>query len=178
MDTDWGTEMVQARTSSTSAWGIWFSADVFENLEQSMGEVPETARILEDLAGWAGSWHWSQYSIQQLGQPYRMIQLAAELIAEKNGLEEHDAMRIVVESLASYEEGPARIASASPFVRCVIDVCGTFDRKEIEALRARGFGDQEISEIAGAVALTLFISLITSSPEHEQPRVRAMAFAG
>ena len=107
-----------------------------------------------------------------------MIQLAAELIAEKNGLEEHDAMRIVVESLASYEEGPARIASASPFVRCVIDVCGTFDRNEIEALRARGFGDQEISEIAGAVALTLFISLITSTPEHDQPRVRAMAFAG
>lgn len=170
--------MVQAHTHTKTAWGAWFNVEIMGNLEQSMSEVPETAQILQELAVWAGSWEWSQYSIRQLGQPYRMIQLAAELIAEKNALEEDDAMRIVVESLADFGERSERIASASPFVRCVIDVCGTFDRKEIAAMRSRGFEDQEISEIAGAVALTLFISLITNTPEAEHPRLRSIAFAG
>tara|TARA_A100000171_G_C2139977_1_gene154278 strand:+ start:10792 stop:11304 length:513 start_codon:yes stop_codon:yes gene_type:complete len=170
--------MVQAHTHPKTAWGAWFNQEIMDNLEQSMSEVPETAQILQELAVWAGSWDWSQYSIRQLGQPYRMIQVAAELIAEKNALEESEAMRIVVESLADFGEGSERIASASPFVRCVIDVCGTFDRKEIAAMRSRGFEDQEISEIAGAVALTLFISLITNTPEDEHPRLRSIAFAG
>lgn len=170
--------MVQAHTQPESALGAWFNQGIMDNLEQGINEVPETAQILQELAVWSGSWSWSQYSISQLGQAYRMIQLAAELFAEKNGNDPEEAMRVVVNALAEYESGSIALPSTSSFVRCVIDVCGTFDRKEIAALRARGFGDQEISEIAGAVALTLFISLITSAPEHDHPRVRAMAFAG
>lgn len=170
--------MVQAHTQPKSTWSIWFDQEIMDNLERSMSEIPETAQVLQELALWAGAWSWSQYSITQLGQSYRMIQLAAELYAEKNGDDPDDAMRVVVDALAGFESDSIGMASTSSFVRCVIDVCGTFDRKEIAALRARGFGDQEISEIAGAVALTLFVSLITSTHEDEHPRLRRLSNAG
>lgn len=170
--------MVQAHTQPESALGTWFNREIMDNLEQGMSEVPETAQILQELAVWSGSWSWSQYSISQLGQAYRMIQLAAELFAEKNGNDPEEAMRVVVNALAEYESGSIALPSTSSFVRCVIDVCGTFDRKEIAALRARGFEEQEIAEIAGAVALSLFISLLTNTADEERPRLRHMAHAG
>ncbi|MHA7812020.1 MAG: hypothetical protein ACX94C_01310 [Phycisphaerales bacterium] len=170
--------MVQAHTQPESAWGVWFDREIMDSLRQSMSEVPETARALQDLAVWAGSWSWSQYSIEQLGQPYRMIQLAAELMTEKHGQDEHEAMRIAADCLAGFDSDSEREAGVSPFVRCVIDVCGTFDRQEIAQLRDRGFEEQEIAEIAGAVALSLFISLLTNTADEECPRLRHMAHAG
>jgi len=169
--------MVEA-AHTASELGTWIDDEVFGSLERSLGELPDLARILQDLAVWAGTWGWARYEIEQLGQPFRIIQLAAELIAEKNGGETPDAMRILVDCLAGFESASEDSASVSPFVRCVIDVCGTFDRREVSQLRSRGFGDQEIAEIAGAVALTLFVSLLSDAPDRGSSSGVSMAFAG
>ena len=172
--------MVQAHTQLGYEWESWFGDSVFDSLVQSMNEVPAVARLLQELADLEGSLAWSRSSIRQLGQAYRMIQLAAQLLAEQNGYETSEAMRIVSGCLAGFEARSDRGAIGSPFVRCVIDVCGTFDQAEVEQLRSRGFGDQEIAEIAGAVALKLFVSLVNTAtvPGDGRVRDRSMAYAG
>lgn len=172
--------MIQAQMKSEHEWGSWFSDEVFESLVQSMNEVPAVARLLQELAEWEGSWAWSRYSIRQLGQAYRMIQIAAQLISEQDGLEVQDSMRVVSGCLAGFKAQSDRVGVGSPFVRCVIDVCGTFDQSEVDQLRSRGFADQQIAEIAGAVALKLFVSLLNTATEPGYGRVRdrSMAHAG
>ncbi len=176
----WGRTVVQAVEQQASKWSTWFSEEVLESLEQDLNEVPEVARVLMELTKLDGSWGWSRYSIGELGQPYRMIELAARLIGDQRGLSRIASMKVVVSSLASFDTRSRENAHDSPFVRCVIDMCGTFDESEVARLRSSGFSDQEIAEIAGAVALTLFTGLLTHTPELEDEftRVEAMAFAG
>ncbi|MCA9275610.1 MAG: hypothetical protein KDA29_06255 [Phycisphaerales bacterium] len=172
--------MVQAQTQLGYEWESWFSDSVLDSLVQSMNEVPAVARLLQELADLEGSWAWSRYSIRQLGQAYRMLQLAAQLLSEQDGIETQDAMRAVSGCLAGFGARSDRDGVGSPFVRCVIDVCGTFEQSEVDQLRSRGFGDQEIAEIAGAVALKLFVSLLNTAtePAHGRVRDRSMAYAG
>lgn len=175
----WGRTVVQAVRQQESEWITWISEDVLELLEQDLNEVPEVARVLMYLTKLDGSWAWSRYSIGELGQPYRMIEIAAQLIAEQRGYSRIASMKAVVSSLATFDTSSREDAHNSPFVRCVIDVCGTFDESEVARLRSGGFSDQEIAEIAGAVALTLFTGLLTHSTdiEDELTQVGSMAFA-
>ncbi len=172
--------MVQAVEQQASKWSARFSEDVLESLEQHLNEVPEVARVLMELTRLDGSWAWSRYSIGELGQPYRMIEMAARLIGDQRGYSRIASMRAVVRSLASFDARGREEAHGSPFVRCVIDVCGTFNESEVARLRSSGFSDQKIAEIAGVVALTLFTGLLTHTPEleNEFTRVGSMAFAG
>lgn len=175
-----GPHMVLALEERADRLGAWLSEGEFESLERSLGEVPDVARVLLGLAELEGSWDWSRYSIGELGQAYRMIEIAAQLIGEQRGYSAGVSMQIVVSGLAEFDSPGDRVAKASPFVRCVIDVCGTFERSEVERLRSRGYSDSEIAEVAGAAALTLFASVLTypSDLEYERTRVGSMAFAG
>ncbi|MFG0314228.1 MAG: hypothetical protein ACF8LL_08595 [Phycisphaerales bacterium] len=172
--------MVQAVEERAGEWQGWLSKNVLADLERSLGEVPEVARVLLGLAELEGSWEWSRYSIGELGQASRLIEIAAQLIGEQRGYSAGVSMQIVVSGLAEFDSPGDRGAKASPFVRCVIDVCGTFERSEVERLRSRGYSDSEIAEVAGAAALTLFASVLTypSDLEYERTRVGSMAFAG
>ena len=172
--------MVQEIEQQESKWSTWFSEDVYESLEQDLNDVPEVARVLMELTKLDGSWEWSRYSIGELGQPYRMIELAAQMLAGQRGYSRIASMKVVVSSLVSFDTRGREVAHDSPFVRCIIDVCGTFDESEVARLRSGGFSDQEIAEIAGAVALTLFTGLLTKSSklEDELTRVGTMSFAG
>jgi hypothetical protein len=177
---EWGPHMVQAAKQGLGEWTSWLDDDVISNLERSLGEVPDVARVLLGLAELEGSWDWSRYSIGELGPAYRMIEIAAQLIGEQRGYSAGVSMQIVVSGLAEFDTPGDRGATASPFVRCVLDVCGTFDETEIAGLRSRGFSDSEIAEVAGAAALTLFASVLTypSELEDERTRIGSMAFAG
>lgn len=176
----WGRTVVQAVEQQETKWSTCFSEDVFDSLEQDLNEVPEVARVLMELTKLDGSWSWSRYAIGELGQPYRMIEIAAQLIGEQRGFSRMAAMKAVVSSLAAFETRSHVDARNSPFVRCVIDVCGTFGESEVERLHKRGFSQSEIAEIAGGAALTLFTSYVThpSELEDERTRVGSMAFAG
>ena len=136
--------------------------------------------MLMELTKLDGSWAWSRYSIGELGQPYRMIEIAAQLIGEQRGYSRIASVKAVVSSLATFDASSREEAHKSPFVRCVIDVCGTFDESEVARLRSGGFSEQKIAEIAGAVALTLFTGLLTHSSalEDDLTRVGTMAFTG
>lgn len=172
--------MMQAAKQGLGEWKCWLDDDVISSLERSLGEVPDVARVLLGLAELEGSWDWSRYSIGELGQAYRLIEIAAQLIGEQRGYSTGVSMQIVVSGLAEFDSPGDRGAKSSPLVRCVIDVCGTFERSEVERLRSRGYSDSEIAEVTGAAALTLFTSVLTypSDLEYERTRVGSMAFAG
>ncbi|MBO6741144.1 MAG: hypothetical protein JJ916_14925 [Phycisphaerales bacterium] len=172
--------MVQAANQGLGEWTSWLDDDVISNLERSLGEVPDIARVLVGLADLEGSWDWSRYSIGELGPAYRLIEIAAQLIGEQRGYSTGVSMQIVVCGLAEFDSPGDRGAKSSPFVRCVLDVCGTFDEPEIARLRSRGLSDTQIAEVAGAAALTLFTSVLTypSDVEDEHTRIGSMAFAG
>ena len=74
--------MVQAAKQGLGEWTSWLDDDVISNLERSLGEVPDVARVLLGLAELEGSWGWSRYSIGELGPAYRMIEIAAQLIGK------------------------------------------------------------------------------------------------
>ena len=172
--------MVQAAKQGLGEWKNGLDDDVISNLERSLGEVPDVARVLLGLAELEGSWEWSRYSIGELGPAYRMIEIAAQLIGEQRGYSAGVSMQIVVSGLAEFGLPGDRGAKSSPFVRCVLDVCGTFDESEVERLRSRGYSDTQIVEVAGAAALTLFTSVLTypSDVKDEHTRIGSMAFAG
>ncbi len=172
--------MVQEVEQQERKWSTWFNEDVYESLEQDLNDVPDVARVLMELTKLDGSWEWTRYSIGELGQPYRMIELAAQMIGGQRGYSRIASMKALVSSLVSFDTRGREVAHDSPFVRCVIDICGTYDESEVARLRAGGFHDQEIAEIAGAAALTLFTGLLTDSSELEDEitRVGTMSFAG
>ncbi|MGD9691751.1 MAG: carboxymuconolactone decarboxylase family protein [Phycisphaerales bacterium] len=144
--------------------------EMFDALQRALGMAPNMARVMANSPAVLRSWMQFNASLGGAGLPARIRERIALLSAEINGcsycLSAHTALGTMAglgaDEIEGAREGKAsdpKTQAALTFARRVIETGGGIDASDVERVREAGFGDGEIAEIVGGVALNSFTNI-------------------